>query len=117
MIQRCIPRLAQTLKQFCSCQQRQERFLQFDFFAIQKEAGPGEKVTNGVDRSFRLFSTSGLTRNPCRNNNGCRQQEPEECTITPCCRPFRLQKEHPMKKKKSEDKCERNQTGKSEQQK
>lgn len=50
------------------------------------------------------------------NNDGCgkkkkepscgcpKKQDEEECTITPCCKPFRLQKasEHPMREKKKD---------------
>lgn len=48
--------------------------------------------------------SSILMRDPCGKNNNFKQEE-EECTITPCCRPFRLLKEHPMRKKKTDDKC------------
>lgn len=56
---------------------------------------------------------SVLMSNPCDtkhgNKNQCKEEEEEQCTVTPCCKPFRLLKEHPMKKKKSNNHCDTNQ--------
>lgn len=75
-------------------------------------------VVNGPPRNILLIHSSvtnfDQSQNGCNSrsqkNDACKpqpdqcQQEVEECTITPCCRPFRLQKEHPMKDSCKKDK-------------